>query len=113
MWRMAWMIAASDWCSSIRMRIASMGMSFSVWFSASRAGSGRQHRLMLAAEAEVGLDHARIVGERVRRAFHRDLAGLEHVGVVGHLQRGARVLLDEQDPHATAAQLADDAERSE
>jgi hypothetical protein len=30
--------------------------------------------------------------------------------VVGHFQRGARVLLDQQDGHAALAQLADDAE---
>ena len=46
--------------------------------------------------------HARIGGELGARPCERELAGLEHVAVVGDLQRGARVLLDQQDRHAAS-----------
>ena len=49
---------------------------------------------------EVGRRDARIRGELGARAFERELAGLQHVAVVGNLQRGPRVLLDQQDRHA-------------
>ena len=39
-----------------------------------------------------------------------DLAGFEHIAVVGGFERGARVLLDQQDRDAELAQRSDDAE---
>eukprot|EP01136_Pigoraptor_vietnamica_P036808 Opistho-1_new@103877 len=47
--------------------------------------------------AEVGLDHARVAGELAGRPLRAEFAHLEHVAVVGHLQRGARVLLHQHD----------------
>ena len=82
----------------------------------SRSGASYCHmadafrRGLLACRAEVGVDHARVLGQVVGRAFERDLAHLEHVAVVGHLERGARVLLDQQDGHAGGAQAVDGAE---
>ena len=45
------------------------------------------------SEAEVGLDDFGIVCQLRGRPFHRHLAQLQYVGVIGNLQRSARVLL--------------------
>ena len=81
----------------------------------SRGGSGahgarRLSVVLVGASAEVGRLHARVAGQRRRRAAERDLAGLEHVAVVRAFERGARVLLDQQDRDAVVAQAAHDRE---
>ena len=40
----------------------------------------------------------------------RDLAHFEHIAVIGRLQRGARILLDQQNRHAELTQRRDDAQ---
>src|SRR5664279_1716216 len=50
---------------------------------------------------------ARVACQVFGRPLQRDLARFEHVAIVGDLQRGARVLLDEQDRDAGRAQGGD------
>ena len=45
--------------------------------------------------------------KRIRGVGHRDLAGLEHVGLLGDAQREVRVLLHQQDRHAFLVDLLD------
>src|SRR5574343_751571 len=70
----------------------------------------RLQRSVLVAEAEVGFDDARVGGQFGARAGQLDLAGFQHVAVVGYLQRGAGVLLDEQDGDAGFLERRDGAE---
>ena len=66
----------------------------------------RPSSVLLVAEAEVALDDARVGGQFAARPGQRHLAGFQHVAVVGDLQRGAGVLLDQQDGDAGLLQFA-------
>jgi hypothetical protein len=66
---------------------------------------------MAAQRADIGGDHARIGGERARRAAQGDAAILEDRAVLGKAQRGASVLLDDEDGEARAEQGAERARR--
>src|SRR5438445_61290 len=67
-----------------------------------RAGGSTSHAcsLIVGPSTEVGGLHPRVAGQRLRRAGQRDLAGLQHIAFVRAFERGARVLLDQQDRHA-------------
>ena len=56
--------------------------------------------ILVAAEAEITFDQPRIAGNFVRRSLRGDGAELHHIGIVGHLERGARVLLHQQNRNA-------------
>lgn len=43
---------------------------------------------MFAPQPQIRLDHARVIRQFARRAVHVHLAVFQHIGVVGHLQRG-------------------------
>src|SRR5690349_24898667 len=60
--------------------------------------------------AEVRRAHARVLEQPGRGARERDRARLEHVGAARELEREARVLLDEEDGHALARDVAHDLE---
>src|SRR5512133_2415209 len=64
--------------------------------------AGTAHLASVAAE--IRRDQFRVVDQRVRRTGLDDLAGFQHVAVIRGLQRGAGVLLDEQDRYAEAPQ---------
>jgi hypothetical protein len=53
---------------------------------------------------KVGRGDAGVERERIARTLDRDLAHLEHIAVIGQLQRCVRVLLDQQDRHPALAQ---------
>lgn len=44
---------------------------------------------MCAPQPQIRLDHTRVIRQFARRAVHVHLAVFQHIGVVGHLQRGA------------------------
>lgn len=50
---------------------------------------------LLASQPEIRLGDPRVVSQVGSSAFERDFAVLEHIAVIGHLQRRARVLLDQ------------------
>src|SRR5262245_20587256 len=60
--------------------------------------------------AEIAVDDLPIVNELARRTAQHNRASLEHVAVVGGLERGAGVLLDQEDRDAELAQPHHDAE---
>src|SRR6185369_3678014 len=77
-------------------------------FEPTRAARAPHSRsALLATRAEIRLDDARVACQLGRGPLERDLAHLEDVAVVGDLERGARVLLDEQDGDAGRAQSGD------
>mmetsp|Transcript_5523 Transcript_5523/g.13342 ORF Transcript_5523/g.13342 Transcript_5523/m.13342 type:complete len:248 (+) Transcript_5523:1701-2444(+) len=60
--------------------------------------------------AQVGGLHGRVVAQMGGRSVHRDAAVLQHIAIVGHLQRRGGELLDQQHGHAPRLQAFDDAE---
>src|SRR4051812_24780683 len=92
--------AALDWTKCLRVLMRCL-------LSLVREESGGRGR---AAGAQVGFDDTRVACQLGGGPVHPDLAGLEQVAVVGDFQRGAGVLLDQQDRHALLAQAADDLE---
>src|SRR6185369_3136590 len=63
-----------------------------------------EQRIHLLADAQVGIDDAAVVHQRLRRAAQRHGAHFEHVGAICHLQRGPGVLFNQQHRHAELAQ---------
>src|SRR4249920_1303731 len=65
---------------------------------------------LAAACPEIELAHVLVRAQPLRRAVEHDAAVLDHVGVVGEIERHVRVLLDDQqrgaEPLADAAQRA-------
>jgi hypothetical protein len=47
--------------------------------------------------AQIGVDQFRVVDQGVRRTGLDDFPGFQHIAEICGLERGARVLLDEQD----------------
>src|SRR2546427_12357988 len=76
-----------------------------VWWDNGRRGLVRADRL-----PEIRRSDARIEGELGARALDRELAGFQHVAVIGDLQRGSRVLLDQQYRYAGCLERGDDIE---
>ena len=72
-----------------------------------RRAAARASVVIVGASAEVGGLHARIAGQLLRRARQRDLAGLQHVAVVGALAarraRSARPAGSTRRPRAACA----------
>ncbi len=60
---------------------------------------------LLVAEAEVALDDARVGRQVAARPGQRYFPGFQDVAVVGDVQRGTGVLLDQQDGDARLLQL--------
>ena len=58
--------------------------------------------------AQIRLADLDVVGKLGGFALHLDGAGFQNIGAVGDLQRHLGVLLDQQDGHAVAVDLADD-----
>src|SRR4030095_11552064 len=67
-------------------------------------------RRIINGLTQIGRCDARIASKHAARAFDGNFSGLQHAAIVGDLQRGARVLLDQQNCHAGLAQRGDDAE---
>ena len=57
-------------------------------------------------EAEIARGDALIGGDVCCRSAQNEFAELHHIGAVGDLQRGLRVLFDQQHRYAAFAQLA-------
>ena len=74
-----------------------------------RCACGPPRRSGAAAPRYVAATRGFAASSRAR-ALDRELARFEHVTVVRHLQRGARILLDQQNRHARRTQRRDDAE---
>src|SRR5436190_10951061 len=72
------------------------------------SGSNRAGAFVL--ETEIARGHALVARDVLCRTAQDEFAELHHIGAVGYLQRGLRVLFDEQYRHAVGAQLADGAE---
>src|SRR6266850_5873534 len=66
----------------------------------------RLRPLNTLASAKVRLPHPRVARQRGRLAFERDAPVLQDIGAVRELQRGERVLLDEQEGKPRALELA-------
>src|SRR5579884_3696255 len=60
--------------------------------------------------AEIGRDQLRIVDQLAGGALAHDLAGFHHIAVGRRLERGARILFDQEDRDAELAQERNDAE---
>ncbi len=52
--------------------------------------------LALLAKAEIACGHARIGGDVLGRAVEDEFTEFHHIGAVGDLQRGFRILFDQQ-----------------
>src|SRR5579883_2583614 len=78
--------------------------------AASRSGTAMSLAGTAPPLTEIGFVDTRIFRQLGARAFGGDFAGLEHVAVVGNLQRRAHVLLDEQDREPARAKLGEHAE---
>src|SRR5665647_2239717 len=55
-------------------------------------------RVRFPADAQVGIDDAAVMQQRLGRAAQRHGPHFQHIGAVGHLQRGAGILFDQQHP---------------
>src|SRR5882757_1480297 len=60
--------------------------------------------------AQIGGDQLWVVNEGLGRARLNDLAGFQHIAEVGGLERGAGVLLDQEDRNAELPQRSDRSE---
>ena len=91
-------------------REASCGLCGGAAGHGSRARNLSHRGVAASMAAEIGRDQFRVVDQRVRRTGLDDFAGFQHIAVIRGLQRGAGVLLDQQDRYAEAAQRGDGAE---
>ena len=66
------------------------------WQNHAPSGFGRVFAVRLRAESEVGVDDAAVMQQLMRGAFECHGTHLQHIAAVGHLQRSARILLDQQ-----------------
>ncbi len=66
-----------------------------------------QHRLVNAADAEIGFAHRRIGGEIAGDAVADNAASLDQIAAVGNAQALLGVLLDQQDADAALAHLGE------
>src|ERR1700726_2299231 len=60
--------------------------------------------------SKISCGHARVDRERGAWTLDCELAGFEHIAIVGTLQRRPRVLFDQQDRNATGLERRNDAE---
>src|SRR6516165_12416523 len=56
-------------------------------------------------QSEIGLDHARACRELRGRSLQHELAHFQHIAVIGDLQSGAGILLDQQDRDSGRSEL--------
>src|SRR5258708_20853730 len=65
----------------------------------------RQTLVLIAAEAEIAFDQARIRGNFRWRSLRGDRAELHHIGIIRDFKRGPRILFDQQDRNPGLPQI--------
>ena len=86
----------------------SFAVAFREWFDEAAAEFGyvpSRVRLADGVVAQIGIEHAGIVGQRAEHALHQDAPVLHGVGSVSHPQRIGGHLLDQQDRQTFANEI--------
>src|SRR5215467_2946155 len=63
-----------------------------------------------ASSREIGLAYMRVADQFAPAPLERQRSGFQQVGMVAHVQRGRRILLDHEDGRAGCANVGDDIE---